>query len=231
MEIVPGIHQVDGVNGNCFIIVRDELTLIDTGMPKNSAKIVHYIQDILKRKPTDIKTIVLTHFHIDHVGGASDLKKLSGAKVAIHKKDADYVSGRKTPPVPRGAKGMIVKVLIPLFFGSRPVEPDIHLNDGDTIAGLTTLHTPGHTPGSICLFDPASKILFAGDLLRFNGSKIEMGPLPLDTGEIQQSIDKIAAIDFDIMLLGHGIPLRPEASEKIREFAKRNTRKNGFPGK
>ena len=148
-------------------------------MPKNSAKIVKYIQDILKRKPSDIKTIVLTHFHIDHVGGASDLKKLSGAKVAIHEADADYVSGKKTQPVPSGAKGMIVKVLIPLFFGSRPVEPDIHLKDCDTIAGLTTIHTPGHTPGSICLFDPASKILFVGDFLRFNGSKIEIGPLPL----------------------------------------------------
>ncbi|MGP8256466.1 MAG: MBL fold metallo-hydrolase [Methanoregula sp.] len=223
MEIVPGIHQVDGVNGNCFIIVRDELTLIDTGMPKNSAKIVNYIQDILKRKPSDIKTIVLTHFHIDHVGDAFDLKKLSGAKVAIHKKDADYVAGRKTPPVPSGVKGMIVKVLMPLLFRSTPVEPDIRLNDGDTIAGLTTIHTPGHTPGSICLFDPASKILFAGDLLRFNGSKIEIGPLPLDTGEVQQSINKIAALDFDIMLSGHGIPLRPDASVKVREFAKRNT--------
>ncbi len=219
MEIVPGIHQVDGVNGNCFIIVRDDLTLIDTGMPKNSAKIVKYIQDILKREPTDIKTIVLTHFHIDHVGNASDLKKRSGAKVAIHEADADYVAGRKTPPVPRGVMGMIVKVLIPLLFGSRPVEPDIKLNDGDIIAGLTTIHTPGHTPGSICLFDPASKILFAGDLVRFNGSKIEMGPLPLDTREIQQSINKIAALDFDIMLSGHGIPLRPDASAKVGEFA------------
>ena len=219
MEIVPGIHQVDGVNGNCFIIVRDDLTLIDTGMPKNSAKIVKYIQDILKREPTDIKTIVLTHFHIDHVGNASDLKKRSGAKVAIHEADADYVAGRKTPPVPRGVMGMIVKVLIPLLFGSRPVEPDIKLKDGDTISGLTTIHTPGHTPGSICLFDPASKILFVGDLVRFNGSKIEMGPLPLDTHKIQQSINKIAALDFDIMLSGHGIPLRPDASAKVGEFA------------
>jgi glyoxylase-like metal-dependent hydrolase (beta-lactamase superfamily II) len=220
MEIVPGIHQVDGVNGNCFIIVRDELTLIDTGMPKNSEKIVKYIQDILKRKPSEIKTIILTHFHIDHVGDASDLKKLSGAKVAIHKKDADYVAGRKTPPVPGGVMGIIVKVLMPLFFRSKPVEPDIQLRDGDTIAGLATIHTPGHTPGSICLFDPASKILFVGDLLRFNGSKIEMGPLPLDRNEIHQSINKIAAMDFDIMLPGHGVPLRPDASVKVREFAK-----------
>jgi glyoxylase-like metal-dependent hydrolase (beta-lactamase superfamily II) len=220
MEIVPGIHQVDGVNGNCFLIVRDELTLIDTGMPRNSAKIVNYIQDILNRKPTDIKTIVLTHFHIDHVGDASDLKKLSGAKVAIHEADADYVAGRKTQPAPRGVKGMIFKVLIPLFFGSRPVEPDIKLNDGDTIAGLTTIHTPGHTPGSICLFDPVSKSLFAGDLLMFNGSKIEMGSSLSDPDEVQQSIKKITAIDFDIMLSGHGIPLRPDASLKVREFAK-----------
>ena len=232
MEIVPGIHQIDGVNGNCFIIVRNGLTLIDTGgMPRNSAKIVKYIQDILKRKPSEIKTIVLTHFHVDHAGNACDLKKLSGARVAIHEADADYVAGRKTQPAPRGVKGMIFKILIPLLFGSRTVEPDIKLSDGDTIAGLTSIHTPGHTPGSICLFDPASKILFAGDLLRFNGSKIEMGPSSLDSSEVQQSINKIAAIDFDIMLPGHGIPLRPDASVKVREFAKRTTRENGFPGK
>jgi glyoxylase-like metal-dependent hydrolase (beta-lactamase superfamily II) len=223
MEIVPGIHQVDGVNGNCFIIVRDDLTLIDTGMPKNSAKIVTYIQDILKRKPTDIKTIVLTHFHIDHVGDAGDLRNLSGAKVAIHEADADYVAGRKTQPAPGGVKGMIFKILLPLFFGSRPVEPDIMLNDGDTIAGLTVIHTPGHTPGSICLFDPTSKVLFAGDLLRFNGSTIEIGVVPLDISEVQQSINTIAALDFDVMLSGHGIPLRPDASVQVREFAERNT--------
>ncbi len=220
MEIVPGIHQVDGVNGNCFIIVRDELTLIDTGMPGNRAKIVKYIQDVLKREPSEIKTIVLTHFHVDHVGDAFDLKELSGAKVAIHEADADYVSGRKTQPVPRGGIGMILKFLMPLFFRSKPVEPDIKLGDGDTIAGLTTIHTPGHTPGSICLFDPASKIMFAGDLLRFDGINIKTGPLTLDPGEVKKSINKIAAIDFDIMLSGHGIPLRPDASVKVREFAK-----------
>ena len=135
-------------------------------MPRNSAKIVKYIQEVLKRKPSEIKTIVLTHFHVDHMGNACDLKKLSGAKVAIHEADADYVAGRKTQPVPGGGMGMIMgmifKVLLGLFFRSRPVEPDIQLRDRDTIAGLTTIHTPGHTPGSICLLDPATKILFPG---------------------------------------------------------------------
>jgi glyoxylase-like metal-dependent hydrolase (beta-lactamase superfamily II) len=97
------------------------------------------------------------------------------------------------------------------------------LNDGDTIAGLTVIHTPGHTPGSICLFDPTSKVLFAGDLLRFNGSTIEIGVVPLDISEVQQSINTIAALDFNVMLSGHGIPLRPDASVQVREFAERNT--------
>jgi len=224
MEIVPGIHQVDGVNANCFIIVRDGLTLIDTGMPRNSAKIVTYIQDVLKRKPSEINTIVLTHFHVDHVGNAYDLKKLSGAKVAIHEADADYLAGRKSQPLPRGGMemitGIIFKVLLGLFFRSKPVEPDIKLRDRYIVAGLTTIHAPGHTPGSICLFDPASKILFVGDLLKFNGINIGMGPLAFDTGEVQQSINKIAVIDFDIMLPGHGVTLRPDASIKVREFAK-----------
>jgi hydroxyacylglutathione hydrolase len=192
-------------------------------MPKNSAKIVTYIQDTLNRKPSELKTIILTHFHIDHVGDADDIKKLSGAKVAIHEADADFVAGRKIQPVPKGVMGWIFKLLIPLFFGSRLVEPDIKLKDGDTIAGLISIHTPGHTPGSICLFDPASKTLFAGDILRFNGNKIRIGPSSLDINEVQQSINKIAAMDFDIMLSGHGIPLRPDASVKVREFAKRNT--------
>jgi hypothetical protein len=54
----------------------------------------------------------------------------------------------------------------------------------------------------------------------FNGSKIEMGSSLSDPDEVQQSIKKITAIDFDIMLSGHGIPLRPDASLKVREFAK-----------
>jgi glyoxylase-like metal-dependent hydrolase (beta-lactamase superfamily II) len=221
MEIVPGIHQVDGVNGNCYIIVRDGLTLIDTGLPRNSAKIVHYIQEILKRKPSEIKTIVLTHFHIDHVGNVCELKTLSGAMVAIHETDADYVTGRKSPPAPKGIPGKLLKVLS-LFFKPRPVEPDMKLKDGDTVAGLTCIHSPGHTPGSICLFDPASKILFAGDILRFDGIKIEGAPrqFTLDTVEALQSIKKIAAMNFNIMLSGHGKPLRPNASVKVREFAK-----------
>jgi glyoxylase-like metal-dependent hydrolase (beta-lactamase superfamily II) len=221
MEIVPGIHQVDGVNGNCYVIIGDGLILIDTGLPRNSKKILTYIQDTLKRKPSEIKTIILTHFHIDHIGNVHELKMVSSAKVAIHEADADYIAGRKPHPAPKGGRGMLYR-LLGMFFRSSLVEPDIKLKNGDTIAGLTCIHTPGHTPGSICLFDPVSKVLFSGDILRFDGVKIEGAPpqFTLDMGEAQRSIKMIAAHDFDILLSGHGIPLKPSAAEKVRTFAK-----------
>ena len=221
MEIVPGIHQIDGVNGNCYVIVRDRLILIDTGLPRTSKKILGYIQDILKRKPSDISTIILTHYHIDHTGNVYDLKNLSGAKVAIHEADADFVSGRKPQPAPKGGRGLLYR-LLGMFFRSKFVEPDIILKNGDTIARLTCIHTPGHTPGSICLFDPVSKILFAGDLLRYDGVKLSGAPpqFTMDMGEAQRSVIMIGTLDFDILLTGHGIPLKSGAAEKVRNFAK-----------
>lgn len=222
MEIVPGIHQIDGVNGNCYIIVRDGLTLIDTGLPHGTAQILAYLRNVLQKNPSDVRTIILTHFHVDHTGNVVELKKVSGAKVAIHEADADYVSGKKARPSLKGVRGLLMTVLGSLFFRSPDFQPDTLLKDGDIIAGLTCIHTPGHTPGSICLLDPGTKVLFSGDLLRYDGVKID-GPPPQftpDMGRAMQSVKKIAALDFGILLSGHGVPLKAGASEKVREFAR-----------
>jgi len=98
MKIVEGIHQVDGINGNVYLVEDgDKLILIDTGLPRNYKKMIKYIE-ALGRKPTDVSMIVLTHFHIDHVGSAKKMKELTNAKVAVHEFDSDYVAGKKAPP-------------------------------------------------------------------------------------------------------------------------------------
>jgi glyoxylase-like metal-dependent hydrolase (beta-lactamase superfamily II) len=222
VEIVPGIHQIDGVNGNCYIIVGDGLTLIDTGLPHGTVQILAYLRNVLRKNPSDVRTIVLTHFHIDHTGNVVDLKRASGAKVAIHEADADYVSGKKARPSPKGARGLLMSVMGRLLFRTPDFQPDILLRDGAAVAGLACIHTPGHTPGSICLLDPGTKVLFSGDLLRFDGVKIE-GPAPQftpDMGGAMQSVKKIAPLDFEILLSGHGVPLKAGASERVREFAR-----------
>jgi glyoxylase-like metal-dependent hydrolase (beta-lactamase superfamily II) len=193
--------------------------LIDTGMPHNTKRISDYISNKLGRQLSDIKMIVLTHYHIDHVGCASELRKLADAKIAVHQEDADFVAGRKPMPAPKGLVGILLKASSPLLRFT-PVQPEITLKEGDKVESLVTIHTPGHTPGSISLYDPDRKVLFTGDTLRFKNSKVEGPPkkFTFDMDRARQSIEKISQLDFDVMLSGHGEPLKPHASNRVKDF-------------
>jgi glyoxylase-like metal-dependent hydrolase (beta-lactamase superfamily II) len=220
MEIIPGIHQVDGVNGNAYIIDRDGLTVIDTGIPGSGKKILSYIRDTLHRNQSEIRTVIITHFHTDHVGGIPALKNAApGLKLAAHERDAGFISGQKPLPRYSGIKGILLKIFTTVLSTVVPV--DIILNDGDRIEGLTCIHLPGHTPGSIGLLDEATGTLFAGDLLRWDDSVLSEGPpgFTMDVPASRNSIGKIASLRFDTLLIGHGKPLRPHAAAKVREFA------------
>jgi hydroxyacylglutathione hydrolase len=216
---MEGVHLVDGVNANVFLVIDgEELTVIDTGMPRNASKIMDYVNEI-GREPSDISRILLTHCHIDHVGSAHDLKKLTNAKVAIHQEDAEYVAGTKTFPRQKGVTGILFKAASP-FFKFKSVQPDIMLKENDKVGKLTVIHTPGHTPGSISLYDSEREVLFVGDAVRFTDGRI-IGPPERFTPDMKkavQSIGKISQLEFDVMLSGHGEPLKPNASDRIKEF-------------
>lgn len=106
MEIVEGIHRVDEASSNIahanvyLKINGDKLAIVDTGTSENAQKIIAYIQK-LGYQPTDVKTMILTHFHLDHMGSAKQLKALTHAKLAAHIDDADYVSGKNSSQNPR----------------------------------------------------------------------------------------------------------------------------------
>ncbi len=221
MEIIEGIHRVDEASANMahanvyLVINGKELTVIDTGTSGNAQKTVKYIQK-LGYQPTDVKTIILTHFHMDHMGSAKELKDLTNAKVAVYVDDADYVSGKKPLPKPKN----ILFRAVSSFVKPAPVPVDIILKEGDKIAGLTVIHTPGHTPGSIMLLDEERQVLFAGDTLRYDGKKISGAPeqFSTDPNQVRESIAKASTLNFDIMLPGHGEILKPNASEEIKKF-------------
>lgn len=219
MEVTPNIHRVDGVNANVYLVLdQSELMLIDSGMPGSVRRIIDYV-DKINRKPSEITTIVLTHCHVDHTGSAQQLKELTKAKVAVHQEDAQFVSGEKAQPSPRGALGILFKAFSP-FFKPRPVRPDIILDDGDRVGKLIVVHTPGHTPGSISLYDSERKLIFVGDTMRYANGKISGPPkrFTLDMNRGVQSIAKISQLEFETMLSGHGDPLKPNASYAVKEF-------------
>jgi glyoxylase-like metal-dependent hydrolase (beta-lactamase superfamily II) len=221
MEIIEGIHRVDEASANMahanvyLLINGKELTVIDTGTSGNAKKTVEYIQKI-GHQPTDVKTIILTHCHMDHMGSVKELKDLTNAKVAVHMEDADYVSGKKPLPKPKN----VLFRAVSSFVKPAPVQVDVILKEGDKIAGLTVIHTPGHTPGSIMLLDEERGVLFAGDTLRYDGKKVSGAPenFSVDPNQARESIAKASTLNFDIMLPGHGETLKPNASEQIKKF-------------
>jgi glyoxylase-like metal-dependent hydrolase (beta-lactamase superfamily II) len=217
MEVVPGIHRVEGVNANPYFIVGDELVLVDAGMSKSAKKILAYLSGALKRRPSDLKTIIISHSHFDHTGGLSALVRATGAKVAIHAADAPYVAGEGHKSRPKGGMGVVFLLLAP-FIRPAPVKADIQLHDADTIAGMKVVHIPGHTPGSIALLDERRKALFPGDTLRYRDGRVEGPPdnFTQDPELARRSIEKLKGLDFETMLPGHGEPLLAKASEMLR---------------
>ena len=219
------MHQVDGVNANSYLVFDNDgsLILIDTGIAKDGKKIAEYITSKLGRRLSDVRTIVLTHCHMDHSRGAASLKASTGAKLAIHEADADFVSAKVLYPSPQGFIGLFFSLLSP-FFKISPVQPDLRLKENDIVGeSLLVVHTPGHTPGSIALYDKKRKVMFVGDTLRYSSGKIE-GPPKLftpDMSQARQSIQKISQLSFETMLSGHGRPLlSPKAWDMVKETAK-----------
>jgi glyoxylase-like metal-dependent hydrolase (beta-lactamase superfamily II) len=221
MEIIEGIHRVDEASSNIahanvyLVINEKELMVIDTGTSGNAKKIVEYIQKI-GHQPSEVSTIILTHYHMDHAGSAKDLKDLTNAKVAAQAEDADFVAGKK--PYPQ-SKSLLLRA-VSSFIKPAPVDVDIVLKDGDKIGNLTVIGTPGHSPGSIALLDAQRKVLFSGDTLRFDGKNVTGAPKQYtwDADKEKDSIKKIATLDFEVMLPGHGEILRFDASNKVKEF-------------
>jgi len=204
-------------HSNVYVVINDkELAVIDTGTSGNAEKILEYIQK-MGPQPSEVTSIVLTHFHMDHTGSLKELKSmLPNAKVAAHEADADYISGNKPMPKP---KNLLFRA-VSSFMKPEAVAVDLTLKEGDKIAGLSVLHTPGHTPGSIALLDEKRKALFVGDTLRYDGKKVTgaSSQFSLDRVQEKESIGKISKLEFDIMLPGHGEPLTSNASHAIKKF-------------
>jgi len=150
-----------------------------------------------------IKTIVLTHCHFDHTARVKEIAHMCNAKVAIHKNDA---------------RGLLEDTWsLSMHFGARSpgIAPDIVLTDGDIIGDLQVLHTPGHTPGSICLLAERELLLFSGDTVFSDGC---YGRYDFPGGsriDLARSLDRLALLDVEGLYPGHGEPVEKGGSRHI----------------
>ncbi len=185
-------------DANAYLV--DRHTLVDVGMDAHA--IISQLEKIIKQG--ELETIILTHCHYDHSGGAAQVAEAFGAKIAIHRDDAPLLNN------PRGSASELFGVRAPSII------PDILLSGSETFGELEVIHTPGHTPGGICLYSSRQKVLFSGDTVFPDGS---FGRTDLAGGNAQKligSIKKLTTLDVNIMYPGHEGIVSVDANEQIK---------------
>jgi glyoxylase-like metal-dependent hydrolase (beta-lactamase superfamily II) len=201
------VHSIAGLgfSGNMFFVDAERPCLIDAGWDSDTEHSALQLRQLLKGR--DLAYIILTHRHIDHVGGAMSFYGEFGGEMLAHADDAQpLISGDAEST---GAT---------MFGGDIQPMPVTALHDGDFIdlgggEGLNVIHTPGHTVGSMCLLGSGN--LFSGDTVFADGG---VGRWDLDTGNYDQllaSLEKLAGLDVDNVYPGHGPSVKGMAREHI----------------
>jgi glyoxylase-like metal-dependent hydrolase (beta-lactamase superfamily II) len=218
VEVAPNIHAVRVIGANAFLITENELTLVDAGHRGSIRMLRPYLARI-GRDVSEITRIVCTHGHPDHIGGVHEIASASGARVHMHPADMERLRIRFRDVIRgRPAPGAIIAYLT-----QAPSDPST-LEDGDVLpvlGGLRVIHTPGHTPGSICLYSPARRLVIVGDILQRLHGKVTYPNYVFtdDMGLARRSIARLAELDIETILFSHYPALHDGAHDALRSLA------------
>lgn len=224
-EITKGLWIIEdeALRANVFVLrSKDGYSLIDTGIFMKTK----YLIQILEANGlplSDLKMILLTHCHCDHIGGAAELVRRSGAKSAAHKNDVSYILQQS---VVEGSYHdmMLEEQKYMRQFHCVLQRVDRVLEDGeciDVFGGLQVIHVPGHTPGSIALYQADQKIMFFGDVIRNNKEKGPVIGVPekfnANTEQVHLDAKKLLRYPIEYALFGHGAPIIKNANQILKQ--------------
>lgn len=222
-QVARGVYQVAGPDltggGDAaayLVLFEGEAALIDAGADAKAKALIANIDEVLNGSGISLELLVLTHNHIDHVGGAAAIKKRYGVEIVMHALDAPALENGDNHAT--AANMYNTKV--------QPVEVDLYIEEKvyplELEGGrLTCLHTPGHTPGSISVLleRDGNRILFGQDI---HGPFMPQFNSDLD--EWRTSMLKLLKLKCDILCEGHFGVIEPEDS--VAAFIKQHLRSN-----
>lgn len=217
---IAGPDQTDQRDCNVYLIATDQLVMIDAGFGANPQAVIQNITES-SLDPADLKTIILTHCHIDHIRGAAWFRECFGAQIVMHELDADVVE--------QGDNRLTAAFCFDVHFEPLPVDVRLAGEEGVlTLEGeeIHWVHTPGHSAGSISLYldSGGNRVLFGQDI----GAPL-LSEFKCDPAAWFASMEKLLALNADVLCDGHSGVYQPkEAVRKyIEHFIKIRRREHG----
>lgn len=170
-HITRDVHGLTVGPVNVFFIEDGrDLILIDTGLPGNAYKVLAAVKE-LGREPQDLKHLILTHAHPDHLGSAAALVAATGARTWMHPLDIPIAEGREEQRPITPAPNLLMKAMHFVMSVAKPapvdsVTIDHRMEDGETLplaGGLHVVHVPGHCAGQVAILSRKRETLFVSD--------------------------------------------------------------------
>jgi len=213
---VRGVHPIRLRRVMAHLILEPHLSLIDCGYRGDGIRIEAAIAE-QGRSMADLARVVCTHGHPDHAGSAQELAQ-AGVRILIHPADAEQLKVGWRDALLRPSRGRIFAAMTP--------EPQeiVAINDGETLpilGGLEVIHTPGHTPGSVCLYGARDRVLFVGDTLQRRWGRVSHASrLYSDDATVARAaVKRLAALDVETIVFSHYPALREDAAATLARLA------------
>jgi glyoxylase-like metal-dependent hydrolase (beta-lactamase superfamily II) len=234
VRIAEGLHRVgDGVVNAYLIVEGTEVTIVDAAMPGFWPQLVAELASI-GRSLEDVRALVLTHGHSDHIGFAEKVRTELDVPVYVHRDDEQLTTTgkalgkREASLVPYLRHAHAWKLVGHLASAGmpKPVQQVTTFGDGDELdvpGRPRVIHTPGHTSGHAALWFESPRVLVAGDLLcTLNPLTGARGPqlmprgLNLSSATMIDSLTKIESLDAAVVVVGHGEPWTDGTADAVR---------------
>ena len=249
MKVAPGVEMLElaaelmnGPSTLCPTLLMDqrEVVLVDAGLPKMVSQFV----EAMARAGVSLEKltrIIITHHDLDHIGSLGELQRAARQRIEVlsHAEEVPYIQGERRPikmtaemiaQMEEQMKSLPEKerqAMRSMMEGMKgqKLTVDRTLSDGEELpycGGIRVIHTPGHTPGHICLYHPSSKTLITGDELVVEDGKLAPAPafINADTPMALASLKKLIRHDIANVVAYHGGLFQDNPNRRLAEIVK-----------